>query len=369
MPVQPRATGPETGQRERVRAAPLTGSQHTLDGRHFVIYTDHKPLTFAFMQKPEKASPRRRRILDFVGQFTTDFLHLPGKHNLVADALSRVDSISQITPIHSLLLQIAEKQKKDQELQSLINSPRDLRLNAEQFANSNLTIHCDVSAGVQRPFVPAALRKAVFDSIHGHLHPGIRRTTTLIREKFIWPGLEKDVRSWARACLGCQRAKVSRHNKPPIGTFSEPDARFQHLHIDIVGPLPISHGKRYILTMIDRFSRWLEAIPVQDTLATTLAQVIIENWVCRFGCPRIITTDNGSNLVQSVFPLLYRLLGISHTKTTPYHPASNAMVESRHKVNLEPHKVNLELVKPAFIFNDSENEVPAIRTYTRLNHN
>jgi cleavage and polyadenylation specificity factor subunit 1 len=68
--------------------------RHMLEARHFIIFTDHKPLTYAFEQKRDKCSPRQFNHLDYISQFTTDIRHIPGQHNVVADALSRVEAIS-----------------------------------------------------------------------------------------------------------------------------------------------------------------------------------------------------------------------------------------------------------------------------------
>ena len=62
----------------------------------------------------------------------------------------------------------------------------------------------------------------------------------------IWPNINSDVRKWARSCLQCQRSKVHRHTTSPMSTFANPDARFDHVHVDIVGPLPPSQGCRYL---------------------------------------------------------------------------------------------------------------------------
>ncbi|KAL0278465.1 UNVERIFIED_CONTAM: hypothetical protein PYX00_000283 [Menopon gallinae] len=69
--------------------------RHFVEGRTFTIFTDQKPLTYAFLQKPDKCSPRQFKYLDYVGQFTTDIRHVSGKDNVVADALSRVEAITK----------------------------------------------------------------------------------------------------------------------------------------------------------------------------------------------------------------------------------------------------------------------------------
>lgn len=89
--------------------------------------------------------------------------------------------------------------------------------------------------------------------------------------------------------------------------FVAPEDRFRHVHMDIVGPLPVCEGYRYCLTLIDRFSRWLEAIPLKSIDANTVCRAFFNGWISRFGSPETLTTDRGSQFESQLFSALLKL--------------------------------------------------------------
>ena len=314
--------------------------RYFLEGRLFHIYTDHKPITFAFHNNADR-SPRQTRHLSFIAEFTTDVRYIPGKTNVAADMLSRVhiedelsspsspSTVNTVTFNDSIdYTDMARAQLDDRDVQTYKDNiaTTALVLRDVELENGD-TILCDVSTSTPRPIVPLSWRRRVFDAIHGTSHPSGRTTKRLMNSRYVWHGINKDITAWTKTCLACQRAKIHRHVSAPLQQFPTPDHRFDNIHVDIVGPLPSSQGTTYLFTIVDRFTRWPEAIPMADATAVSCARALLENWMPRFGVPTDIVSDRGRQFISGLWMELGKLLGMQLHHTTAYHAQSNGLVE------------------------------------------
>ena len=173
-------------------------------------------------------------------------------------------------------------------VQSMLSSP-SLSIVSVPFQRSS--IYCDVSSGTPWPLVPVSLRHHLFMALHGISHPGVRASRRLLSSRFVWPCLAKDVSLWTRSCLRCQQSKVQSHVKSSVPSIQVPGRQFSHVHLDLVGPLPSSQGYSYLLTMIDRTSRWPEAVPLSSISTKSCARAFISTWISRYGVPAMLTSD------------------------------------------------------------------------------
>lgn len=102
----------------------------------------------------------------------------------------------------------------------------------------------------------------------------------------------------------------------------------QRIAIDIMGPLPkTQRGNLYIVVIIDYFMKWVEAFAIPDMTARTIATALVDGWICRYGCPVSIHSDQGKQFESKLFQYICEFLDIKKTRATPYHPASDGLVE------------------------------------------
>jgi len=110
----------------------------------------------------------------------------------------------------------------------------------------------------------------IFEKIHLLSHPGIAASISLIKKRFVWSNMKKVITSWFHTCLTCQSNKVQQHNFSEFKPYHLLNTRFQEVNLYIVGPLAPSNGCSYILTVIDRYARYLSAIPMKDATVTSI---------------------------------------------------------------------------------------------------
>jgi hypothetical protein len=149
-----------------------------------------------------------------------------------------------------------------------------------------------------------------------------------VRARFWWPNQKKDIQDFCRGCHFCDRFK----NPVPSRKAPLQSMRVGYpneiVGIDIMGPLPETrNGNRYIIVMVDYFTKWMEAAATQTIDASTVADVIFDRWICQWGAPCQLHSDQGSSFESNVILELCKLLQIDKTRTTAYHPQGNGLVE------------------------------------------
>ena len=254
-----------------------------------------------------------------------DIRHVTRKANVIADTLSHSAVSSCMTrPPHLDYTALAIAQEADMDLQHLHETVCGLQLHHMPVADT--TMWCDVSTGWPHPFVPEQWRHMVFSTLHDLVHPSVHATCKLVARCFMWPGMNKDLSTWSQACCRCQLVNVYQHTVAPLGTFQPPTQHFQHVHIDIVGPLP-SRDHIYLFTIIDRYTRWPETIPMRDMTTASCVQAFLHSWVRRFGIPVHLTSDRGAQFTSEVWRQMICSLGVNLQQMMAYHPQVNGAVE------------------------------------------
>ena len=178
--------------------------------------------------------------------------------------------------------------------------------------------------------VPPSLQEECLLSVHsapagGHF--GFEKTLLKCRERFFWPGQSSSIRQFLRECDVCATCKKSSSGAAPLQSVTA-GYPGQLVAMDLVGPLPVSDRRnRYILVCVDYFTRWPEAYALPDMTASTVAKTFVDGWISRFGVPDRIHSDQGPQFESTLFAELCTLLDARKSRTTPYHPAGDGLVE------------------------------------------
>lgn len=193
--------------------------------------------------------------------------------------------------------------------------------------------------------IPAKLRDQVIGMAHDGTvggHWGREKTLARLRHRFFWPSMDKDVRLYIGTCSNCNTNKNQRKNRSPMISYQAGNPN-ERVHLDFLGPFNESlKGNKYILSIVDQFTKWIEIYPLPDQSAAATAHTFFEGWICRFGVPSQVHTDQGRNFTSNLFHDLCKLLEATKTRTTPYRPSSNGQVERYNQMILSYIRCQLE---------------------------
>lgn len=154
-------------------------------------------------------------------------------------------------------------------------------------------------------------------------HAGVRRMINNIKRKYYWPEMEKDVREFVSKCDKCQFSKHSRNTKEPMVITTTASYAFEKVFLDLVGPLDKDiDNNSYILTLQCELTKFVEAYPLQNKETVTVARAFVNNFILRFGIPKQIATDKGTEFMSSTMTEVCTLLRIEKLNSTSYHHES-----------------------------------------------
>ena len=182
-----------------------------------------------------------------------------------------------------------------------------------------------------------------------------------IRDRYYWPQLYEDIRTYVKTCDNCQRRGRNNKRNPlhPIPVYSP----FYQIGIDFVGPLPLtSNGNKYIIVAMDYLTKWPEAQPVSNADAEATANFLYETIICRHGCPQKILSDRGAHFKNQMIEKLMQKFQIQHLFSTPYHPQTNGLVERFNRTLCE------SLAKLGEIKDWDKNIAPVLFAYRTSKH-
>ena len=179
---------------------------------------------------------------------------------------------------------------------------------------------------------PIELRPLVIRETHLQAHSGVHRTYRKIRLTWYWPGMSADIR---RAIRNCEICQVSKHGQAPKSSNQQhlyAGRPWQTLSLDLVGPfVETPRGNTMILVIADHFTKWRDAVAIPDGTTASIVDVLERQVFNYFDLPECLHTDRGAQFESQLMEELCTVWGIQKTRTTPYHPQGNGVVERGNK--------------------------------------
>jgi transposase InsO family protein len=229
--------------------------------------------------------------------------------------------------------QWAEAQRDDPSLHQLLQRAKDTSDSLYAIKDGIAYQHVEPT-DQYLPLAPSAFRQQLLKAFHGspmHGHRGPERTFQSMVRHVTWPSMRRDVFEYVKRCDICQKHKRS-YLRVPMQTQYIPPEPFHTVSMDIVGPVPKStYGEEYILVIQDMLTRWVEFAALKQTDTQSILTAFLKCWVTRYGAPRRVLTDRGTNFVSNMALAFYRFFGINKIHTTAYRPQGNGANERMHQ--------------------------------------
>ncbi|KAL0203584.1 hypothetical protein M9458_001602 [Cirrhinus mrigala] len=294
--------------------------RHWLEGSGvpFIVWTDHKNLEY--IKTAKRLNSRQARWALFFGRFDFTISYRPGSKNVKPDSLSRIfDHTDRPSTPKSIFPETLIVSTLTWEVETKVKTALE-------------GVTPPVACPPNRLFVPEELRSEVIQ--WGHCsnvacHPGVNRTIHVVKQRFWWPLMARDVRSFVLACSVCAIGKTS--NRPPDGLLQPllvPSRPWSHIALDFVTALPPSQGNTVVLTVVDRFSKAAHFIPLPKLPSAKETAVTVVDHVFRLhGLPTDVVSDRGPQFVSKFWQEFCRLLGATVSLSSGFHPQSNGQTE------------------------------------------
>ncbi|KAB0793022.1 hypothetical protein PPYR_12642 [Photinus pyralis] len=201
------------------------------------------------------------------------------------------------------------------------------------FKNTNLKINIYLN-DLTTPENPDIIRE-ILTQYHSKPiggHSGFHRTYSRIKQLFKWIGMKRDIKNFIKNCESCQKNKlVRKKNKEPMVITTTSTASFERIFLDIVGPLPLTENdNRYILTLQDDLTKYSQAYAIPNHEAHTVATKLVHEFICKYGIPETIVTDQGKEFTSNLLKQVAKLFKIKQINCSSYHPESNGALERSH---------------------------------------
>ena len=163
-------------------------------------------------------------------------------------------------------------------------------------------------------------------------HSGVKRTICRIKQRFVWKNMNRMVKEFIGKCELCKKNKIIKHTKEKMQITETPGNSFEVVVVDTVGPLKISNDYRYILTLQCELTKYIEAIPLKNKEAITVAKAMVEKFVLKYGIFKTLKTDMGTEFLNEIMKNICELLKINQVNSTPYHHETLGSIERNHRV-------------------------------------